>query len=103
MEFALSFAPPKMTSRPRARPKDGWRSGGVSGYGHSVRPGEYLAFLAANGYQLAEVERVVVCERTGDEVYDETLSSGADNEPESDDTGAETEPNTGEDADIDQQ
>jgi len=39
----------------------------------------------------------------GDEVYDETLSSGVDNEPESDDTGAETEPNTGEDADIDQQ
>jgi ParB family transcriptional regulator, chromosome partitioning protein len=60
----------------------------------SVRSGEYLAFLVANGDQLAEVERVVVCERTGDEVYDETLSSGADNE---------TEPNTREDADIDQE
>ena len=28
-------------------PKDAWRSGGVSGYGHSVRSGEYLAFLVA--------------------------------------------------------
>ena len=44
-------------------PKDAWRSGGVSGYGHSVRSGEYLAFLVANGYQLAEVERVIVGER----------------------------------------
>ena len=84
-------------------PKDAWRSGGVSGYGHSVRSGEYLAFLVANGYQLAEVERVIVGERTGDEVYDETLSSGEDTEPESDDTGEDTEPDTGEDPDSDQQ
>lgn len=103
MEFALSFAPPKMTSRPRARPKDGWRSGGVSGYGHSVRSGEYLAFLVANGYQLAEVERVIVGERSGDEVYDETLSSDQDTDPESDDGVEDTEPDTGDDPDSDQQ
>jgi ParB family chromosome partitioning protein len=84
-------------------PKDAWRSGGVSGYGHSVRSGEYLTFLVANGYQLAEVERVIVGERTGDEVYDdETLSAGEDTEPESDDTGQDTEPDTGEDPDSDQ-
>jgi hypothetical protein len=62
-----------------------------------VRSGEYLTFLVANGYQLAEVERVIVGERTGDEVYDETLSAGEDTEPESDDTGGDTEPDTGED------
>ena len=84
-------------------PKDAWRSGGVSGYGHSVRSGEYLPFLVANGYQLAEVERVIVGESTGDEVYDETLSSGEDIEPESDDTGEDTEPDTGEDPDGDEQ
>lgn len=63
-------------------PKDAWRSGGISGYGHSVRSAEYLAFLVDNGYQLAEVERVIVGERSGDEVYDETLSSaqGTDDE-----------------------
>ena len=60
-------------------------------------------FLVANGYQLAEVERVIVGERTGDEVYDETLSSDQDTETESDDTGEDTEPDTGEDPDSDQQ
>jgi ParB family chromosome partitioning protein len=86
-------------------PKDAWRSGGVSGYGQSVRSGEYLAFLVlvANGYQLAEVERVIVGERTGDEVYDETLSAGEDTDPESDDTGEDTELDTGDDPDSDQQ
>ena len=84
-------------------PKDAWRSGGLSGYGHSVRSGEYLAFLVANGYQLAEIERVIVGERTGDEVYDETLSSGEDTDPESDDTGQDAEPDNGDDTDSDQQ
>jgi ParB family transcriptional regulator, chromosome partitioning protein len=53
-------------------PKDAWRSGGISGYGQSVRSAEYLAFLVANGYQLAEVERVIVGESTADHVYDRT-------------------------------
>jgi ParB family transcriptional regulator, chromosome partitioning protein len=82
-------------------PKDAWRrSGGFSGYGHSVRSAEYLAFLVANGYQLAEVERVIVGERTGDEVYDETLSTAEDTDPDSDEV-EETEPDTGDDPDSD--
>ena len=52
-----------------------------------MRANDYLAFLVANGYQLAEVERVIVGERSSDEVYDETLSA------------AQAEPNTGDDAD----
>lgn len=85
-------------------PKDAWRSGGISGYGHSVRSAEYLAFLASNSYQLAEVERVIVGERSSDEVYDETLSAGTDADPESDDTGEDTEADdTGDDPDSDQQ
>ena len=83
-------------------PKDAWRSGGVSGYGNSVRSGEYLAFLVANGYQLAEVERVIVGERTGDDVYDETLSAAEDTDTESDEV-EDTEPDTGDDPDSDQQ
>lgn len=60
-------------------PKDAWRYGGKGGGSrYSVGTAEYLAFLVANGYQLAEVERVIVGERTGDEVYDETLSVGGD-------------------------
>jgi hypothetical protein len=41
--------------------------------------------------------------RTGDEVYDETLSAGEDSEPESDDTVQDAEPDTGDDTDSDQQ
>jgi ParB family chromosome partitioning protein len=84
-------------------PKDAWRSGGISGYGQSVRSGEYLAFLVANGYQLAEVERVIVGERDGDEVYDETLSGGEDTDAEADSSVEDTEPDTGDDPDSDQQ
>ncbi len=61
-----------------------------------MRSGEYRGFLVANGYQLAEVERVIVSAPG-------TRSSGEGTEPESDDTGEETEPDTGEDADSDQQ
>jgi ParB family chromosome partitioning protein len=78
-------------------PKDAWRSGGISGYGQSVRSAEYLAFLVANGYQLAEVERVIVGERSGEEVYDETLSAGEETDTEADDE--DTEPDTGDDPD----
>jgi len=49
-----------------------------------VRANDYLAFLVANGYQLAEVERVIVGDATSDEVYDETLSSAKDTDPETD-------------------
>jgi ParB family transcriptional regulator, chromosome partitioning protein len=83
-------------------PKDAWRAGGISGYAQSVRSGEYLAFLVANGYQLAEVERVIVGERTGDDVYDETLSAAEDTDPDSDEV-EDTEPHTGDNPDSDQQ
>lgn len=56
-------------------PKDSWRYGGY----HGVKPVDYLKFLAANSYELAEVEQVVVGERTADDVYDATLQS---DEPE---------------------
>jgi ParB family transcriptional regulator, chromosome partitioning protein len=86
-------------------PKDAWRCyGGGGGYGgSSVRSSEYLAFLVANGYQLAEVERVIVGERNSDEVYDGTLSAAEDtNDPDSDEV-EDSEPNTGDDPDNDQQ
>ncbi|SBS79039.1 Nuclease [uncultured Mycobacterium sp.] len=62
-------------------PKDSWRGGGRSGYGNSVRATDYLAFLAANGYQLADVERVITGELSDDDVYEGTLST-----PEQEDT-----------------
>jgi ParB family chromosome partitioning protein len=84
-------------------PKDAWRYGGKSGWRYSVGTGEYMAFLVANGYQLAEVERVIVGERTGDEVYDGTLSTAEDtNDPDTDEV-EDTEPDSGDDPDNDQQ
>jgi ParB family transcriptional regulator, chromosome partitioning protein len=62
-------------------PKDSWRFGGGSGYGNSVRATDYLSFLAANGYQLADVERVIIGELSADDVYEGTLST-----PEQEDT-----------------
>lgn len=60
-------------------PKDAWRSGGRHPFmRYSVGSADYLAFLDANGYELAEVERVIVGERSADEVYDETLSASAE-------------------------
>ena len=57
-------------------PKDAWRSGGARPFmRYSVGSIDYVAFLAENGYQLAEVERIILGERTEDEVYDETLSA----------------------------
>jgi hypothetical protein len=62
-----------------------------------------MAFLVANGYQLAEVERVIVGERTGDEVYDGTLSTAEDtNDPDSDEV-EDADPESGDDPDNDQQ
>ncbi len=72
-------------------PKDAWRSGGSGGWRRGVGTGEYLAFLVANGYELADVERVIAGERTGDEVYDETLSSPDDDHTDDSD-GPEAEP-----------
>lgn len=62
-------------------PKDSWRYGGRSGYGNSVMATDYLTFLAANGYQLADVERIIIGELSADDVYEGTLST-----PEEEDT-----------------
>jgi ParB family chromosome partitioning protein len=43
-------------------------------YGRSVTCGDYLRFLAANGYALSAVEEVVTGTRTAAEVYDEYLA-----------------------------
>ena len=48
-------------------PKDAWR--GTGGYGRYVGPAELLNFLADNGYPLSDVERVMVGERTADQVF----------------------------------
>jgi ParB family transcriptional regulator, chromosome partitioning protein len=62
-------------------PKDSWR--GPGGYNEFVTSADYLRFLTANGYELAEVERVIVGERTADQAYDDTLqSSQGDDEHE---------------------
>jgi ParB family chromosome partitioning protein len=50
-------------------PKDAWRSAAGGGWSHSVRPADYLTFLAANGYPLSPVEEVITGERSVDEVY----------------------------------
>jgi ParB family chromosome partitioning protein len=51
-------------------PKDSWRYGGY----HGVKPVDYLKFLAANSYELAEVEQVIIGERTSEEVYEDYCS-----------------------------
>jgi ParB family chromosome partitioning protein len=55
-------------------PKDAWRSGGSTGWGWTVTTREYLELLVANGYQLADVERVITGEMTADDLYDATLA-----------------------------
>jgi ParB family transcriptional regulator, chromosome partitioning protein len=46
-------------------------------YGHSVTSGDYLRFLAANGYALSRVEEVVTGTRTAEDAYDEYLAESA--------------------------
>jgi len=47
-------------------------------YGHSVTSGDYLRFLAANGYALSRVEEVVTGARTADEAYDEYVAESGE-------------------------
>jgi ParB family chromosome partitioning protein len=56
-------------------PKDAWRSAAGGGWSHSVRPADYLKFLAANGYPLSPVEEVVTGQRSADEVYGEVAAA----------------------------
>ena len=59
-------------------PKDAWRHG-AGWLSSGVKPGEYLKFLADNGYPLAPVEEVITGDRgkTADSVYDELVSADA--------------------------
>lgn len=62
--------------------KDAWRSPGPVcepgqeriSYGHSVTSGDYLRFLAENGYALSAVEEVVTGTQGSEGVYDEYLA-----------------------------
>jgi ParB family chromosome partitioning protein len=58
-------------------PKDAWRSATGGGYVSSLKPGDYLKFLAANGYPLSPVEEVITGQRKADSVYDEQAAASA--------------------------
>jgi ParB family chromosome partitioning protein len=50
--------------------KDAWRSATGAGWVSSVKPGDYLKFLAAQGYTLSAVEEVIIGQRKADGLYD---------------------------------
>jgi ParB family chromosome partitioning protein len=54
-------------------PKDAWRTA-ASRFNPVPGAAEYLRFLAANGYPLSAIERVVTGERTSEGVYAEISS-----------------------------
>jgi ParB family chromosome partitioning protein len=56
-------------------PKDAWRSAAGGGWSHSVRPADYLTFLAANGYSLSPVEEVITGARSADELFGEVAAA----------------------------
>lgn len=62
-------------------PKDAWRGGGG---GYLVRSRDYLAFLVEQGYELADVERIITGERSADEVYDQSLADSQESDAEAD-------------------
>lgn len=58
-------------------PKDAWRGSAGTYYGYNrsyVGPAQLLTFLSANGYQLADVEKVITGELDADTVYDAALA-----------------------------
>lgn len=54
-------------------PKDAWRSGGGY-YGYAKT---YLQFLAANGYDLSDIEKVITGALKADKLYDKITSAAA--------------------------
>lgn len=64
--------------------KDAWRSAksGITGSAmynsHTLGSDVYLRFLVETGYAPAEVERIVLSERTSDEVYDAELAQSSE-------------------------
>ena len=65
-------------------PKDAWRSAksGITGSAmynsHTLGSDVYLRFLVETGYAPAEVERIVLGERTSDEVYGAELARSSE-------------------------
>jgi ParB family transcriptional regulator, chromosome partitioning protein len=55
---------------------DTWRSATGGGYVSSLKPGDYLKFLAANGYPLAPLEEVITGQRKPDSIYDQQAAAG---------------------------
>jgi ParB family chromosome partitioning protein len=49
----------------------------INHWSHHVTCGDYLKWLAANGYTLAPVEEVIAGDKTADEVYDLHLAEVA--------------------------
>lgn len=56
-------------------PKDAWRSATGGGYVSSLKPSDYLKFLAANGYPLSPVEEIITGQRKADSVYDQQAAA----------------------------
>jgi ParB family transcriptional regulator, chromosome partitioning protein len=52
-------------------PKDAWRNASSGWLTSGVKSGEYLKFLAEQGYTLSAVEEVITADRTADSVYDD--------------------------------
>lgn len=57
--------------------KDAWRSAGPVSWSRTVTCGDYLRFLAGNGYTLSTVEEVMTNAKTADEAYDLYLAETA--------------------------
>jgi ParB family transcriptional regulator, chromosome partitioning protein len=54
-------------------PKDAWR-GSLGAWQYYVTSGEYLKFLAAQGYPLAPIGEVIIGDRTDDDVSANTVA-----------------------------
>lgn len=65
-------------------PKDSWRNvrhvntNIDNHWSLSVTSGDYLRYLAANGYTLSPVEEIITGQRSADEVYDEYMSTNTE-------------------------
>lgn len=57
--------------------KDAWRNAGPMSSSRQVTCGDYLRWLAANGYTLATVEEVMTGDKTANEAYDLHLAEAA--------------------------
>ena len=67
-------------------PKDAWRSGGANtAYRTGLSNADYLAFLEANGYVLADIEQVIVGGKKADDLYDEIANPGKEDPTDEDD------------------